>query len=425
MADDTFQVDFQVHCPWTSLGDRIRVVGSTAELGNWDVNQSLELETSADNFPLWKAEGIEVSARNSLIEFKCFVERPFSDLWWEETPNRRLFVPPTGGSPSSQRISFVFGEFGEEMSSSDGSVVEVCIGHDSDLSPESTVASSSAPSSVQLSEDELAAQAIMMSDLCMLSEVLLFGGLGAACNVAAASRICSHAMKASRPALLELTMRFMAASPTVILEAVGRKARRLASCGSAAGSRSRGGSLAVLGPPLRPSHGAQDVEFRIVVSAPHRKATSIPGASTLLLGLTTVAPGSLPDPCPEQVSQLPGASWLAGPVGTLWCCLDPSAGDTSPGEGWERWLGPPAPWHWAGEVAGLAVEDSGAGWSGLRTGHTVGLRITKDGDLLTLWNDAVVHRWPASIVNLPQEDLWGVVRFPPPAVDLLIEPLEC
>eukprot|EP00930_Biecheleria_cincta_P059458 TRINITY_DN45192_c0_g1_i1.p1 TRINITY_DN45192_c0_g1~~TRINITY_DN45192_c0_g1_i1.p1 ORF type:complete len:714 (-),score=105.36 TRINITY_DN45192_c0_g1_i1:125-2266(-) len=81
-------VAFKVRCEATKPGDCLRVVGSTAELGNWDPAAStVTLQTSGDSFPVWVSGGVQVDAP---LEYKYVILRTGLEPRWESCPNRQL-----------------------------------------------------------------------------------------------------------------------------------------------------------------------------------------------------------------------------------------------------------------------------------------------------------------------------------------------
>jgi len=52
----TCKVTLGVKNPNTKPGDRIMVVGSHPALGRWQVQQGVVMETSKDDFPMWRTQ---------------------------------------------------------------------------------------------------------------------------------------------------------------------------------------------------------------------------------------------------------------------------------------------------------------------------------------------------------------------------------
>jgi len=79
----------EVHCGCTGVGDRLGLVGASPELGNWDPTRALVLQTTAEVFPIWRAE---IPRAVVGTEFKLIVIPHAGCAMWESVPNR--FWPP-------------------------------------------------------------------------------------------------------------------------------------------------------------------------------------------------------------------------------------------------------------------------------------------------------------------------------------------
>jgi hypothetical protein len=55
-AGDTCKVTLRVKNPNTNPGDKIMIVGSHPALGRWMVQQGVVMETSKDDFPIWRTQ---------------------------------------------------------------------------------------------------------------------------------------------------------------------------------------------------------------------------------------------------------------------------------------------------------------------------------------------------------------------------------
>jgi len=103
----TTEVNFHVKCDKTSVGDRVALVGSIKELGEWNTEKALFLETSPDTYPMWNIKLI--LPKNCIIEYKYLIIKfamvpsqaqggqvqtiPISEVWenlGSSTANRRL-----------------------------------------------------------------------------------------------------------------------------------------------------------------------------------------------------------------------------------------------------------------------------------------------------------------------------------------------
>ena len=65
------EVNFNVKCEGTEVGDRVGLVGNLKMLGEWDPERALILETSPKRFPDWFIT-LKVP-RDLIIEYKYIV----------------------------------------------------------------------------------------------------------------------------------------------------------------------------------------------------------------------------------------------------------------------------------------------------------------------------------------------------------------
>merc|ERR1719421_1043494 len=104
MADAMGQVDnkvmlvhFEVSCTQTKHGEHVIVVGSTPELGNWDVNKGFRLGTHHSCYPIWKSDNPVVLPKDTTALYKFVIHhegRPPSEAMWEHLSNRMLQAKP-------------------------------------------------------------------------------------------------------------------------------------------------------------------------------------------------------------------------------------------------------------------------------------------------------------------------------------------
>jgi len=80
----------EVHCACTGVGDRLGLVGASPELGNWDPTRALVLQTTAEAFPIWRAE---IPRAVVGTEFKFVIIPQAGCVMWESVPNRHW--PPS------------------------------------------------------------------------------------------------------------------------------------------------------------------------------------------------------------------------------------------------------------------------------------------------------------------------------------------
>lgn len=89
MINKFFCIRVRAH---TEMGQHIKVVGNIPELGNWDPNHALLLQTNENIYPTWMNHNyvtMRCDSKTTEIEFKvilCF-EGGFQ---WEFVPNRKV-----------------------------------------------------------------------------------------------------------------------------------------------------------------------------------------------------------------------------------------------------------------------------------------------------------------------------------------------
>lgn len=85
--DDSLLLNFEFSVHYnTNFGEKIIVVGSTPELGNWEVSKGLALEWTEGN--IWK-NTIPVTDNSAEFKFVCVSEICSK---WEEGANRKISV---------------------------------------------------------------------------------------------------------------------------------------------------------------------------------------------------------------------------------------------------------------------------------------------------------------------------------------------
>lgn len=98
---------------YTQPGESVGLVGSTAELGQWKIEQAIPLQTNADTYPLWWAADIHLSllesAERQIAEYKYVRFGANGDISWETLDSNR-WLPIDPGQPS--RIVVDDGLFG-------------------------------------------------------------------------------------------------------------------------------------------------------------------------------------------------------------------------------------------------------------------------------------------------------------------------
>lgn len=85
---DAVDVSFEVRAT-TEFGEGIYVVGSAAQLGEWDTSRAVAL--SADDYPAWKqAVSMPLGQEGQFKYVKLQLDGSFA---WEADPNRNFVAP--------------------------------------------------------------------------------------------------------------------------------------------------------------------------------------------------------------------------------------------------------------------------------------------------------------------------------------------
>lgn len=104
---------FQISVP-TQMGESVGLVGSTSELGQWNVTKCVHLRTSGDRYPLWWTD-IEIDA-NSLkeqkIEYKYIRRSENGEVEWESRLQNR-WIPLESDHHHSSTLIVEDGSFGK------------------------------------------------------------------------------------------------------------------------------------------------------------------------------------------------------------------------------------------------------------------------------------------------------------------------
>eukprot|EP01053_Blabericola_migrator_P002864 Blabericola_migrator_1__2863@NODE_181_length_11864_cov_121_034161_g157_i0_p1_GENE_NODE_181_length_11864_cov_121_034161_g157_i0NODE_181_length_11864_cov_121_034161_g157_i0_p1_ORF_typecomplete_len1260_score178_26PPDK_N/PF01326_19/6_2e37CBM_20/PF00686_19/1_8e16CBM_20/PF00686_19/7_6e03DUF410/PF04190_13/0_093_NODE_181_length_11864_cov_121_034161_g157_i047098488 len=107
-------VVFECHCAETCLGESVLVTGCIRELGDWQIQSSTPMITSAKEFPLWRSKIFQLTSvePDADIEFKFFIQRQNQAAApkWETCPNRRFRCPKPG------QLARVVARFGNDSS---------------------------------------------------------------------------------------------------------------------------------------------------------------------------------------------------------------------------------------------------------------------------------------------------------------------
>ena len=89
MSDLNLQ--FQLECKETQLGEEIYIVGNSNELGNWNVNHSKKLSTDSKRFPLWESNPINFQSKSKL-EYKYIIKGSNNVKWENFDGNRSINI---------------------------------------------------------------------------------------------------------------------------------------------------------------------------------------------------------------------------------------------------------------------------------------------------------------------------------------------
>ena len=73
----------------TKPGENIYIVGGVGELGNWDVNKSIGLNTNEEKFPKWESDIIQFNAKYTNLEYKYIKKKKDGSLQWENVGHEK------------------------------------------------------------------------------------------------------------------------------------------------------------------------------------------------------------------------------------------------------------------------------------------------------------------------------------------------
>ena len=83
------KLKFQLICKNTVFGENVSLLGNQTQLGNWDINKSIELKTDKHIFPLWESNPISFN-NNSNLEYKYIISNKNShSIKWESFQGNR------------------------------------------------------------------------------------------------------------------------------------------------------------------------------------------------------------------------------------------------------------------------------------------------------------------------------------------------
>ncbi|RMD70137.1 MAG: lipase, partial [Cyanobacteria bacterium J149] len=76
----------------TNMGESITLLGSTAELGSWNISNCIPLQTKSDRYPLWWAD-VDIPYTDSKIEYKYLKFSAEGEVIWESLGNDNRWIP--------------------------------------------------------------------------------------------------------------------------------------------------------------------------------------------------------------------------------------------------------------------------------------------------------------------------------------------
>ena len=84
------KLKFQLNCKYTIFGENVHLVGNSDQLGNWNTNKSIKLNTDSNIFPLWESNSILFNSKSNL-EYKYIIKNQNNNIKWESfSGNREL-----------------------------------------------------------------------------------------------------------------------------------------------------------------------------------------------------------------------------------------------------------------------------------------------------------------------------------------------
>ncbi len=95
----------------TKTGESIGLVGSTPELGLWDVTKCLKLRTSAAEYPIWWVD-TNINIHSSRIEYKYVRFGADGSIKWESVLGANRWIPPAEIASVTKKIVVDDGAFG-------------------------------------------------------------------------------------------------------------------------------------------------------------------------------------------------------------------------------------------------------------------------------------------------------------------------
>lgn len=99
-------VTFEVRHDAPKEGEEVCVVGNRDQLGMWDPANGLRLTTTAETFPIWRAD-VELGASNEFVEYKLAHRTADKQVIWEFNEGNRQF---SLDGETERTVQLAFGE---------------------------------------------------------------------------------------------------------------------------------------------------------------------------------------------------------------------------------------------------------------------------------------------------------------------------
>ena len=96
MTEKELQLQFQIICNTTKMGQEVYIIGNSLELGNWEEHNIREIQKlNCIEFPIWQSRPINFKNKTSL-EYKFIIKCPSENkiIEWEKKfqGNRKLDI---------------------------------------------------------------------------------------------------------------------------------------------------------------------------------------------------------------------------------------------------------------------------------------------------------------------------------------------
>ncbi|CAE7534334.1 CPK3 [Symbiodinium necroappetens] len=119
----------EAECSFTQDGDKVCLLGSRPELGDWEATKVLELKTGPKLWPRWTAQ---LPPGMAGAEFKLVIRRRDGSVEWEPVPHNRSWPD----APTGSKLCFRYGDQDMQVAKDSGySRVKFDMGEDSKAPP--------------------------------------------------------------------------------------------------------------------------------------------------------------------------------------------------------------------------------------------------------------------------------------------------